>query len=168
MITTTGRRSSKPALRATALAALAALAVALAALLAGSCRVRVEPERRSDLRAKVVALARSLVGLPYRYGGADIDGFDCSGLVHYVYSCFGIELPRSAQEQARLRRGRKSLAQAKAGDILLFKFGRRWHAALYVGEGRFVHAPNERSPVREERWSATWGERLKAIRAVLD
>jgi hypothetical protein len=63
----------------------------LALLLAcAACAVRTEQEIRNVLRRQIVGLAQCLAGIPYVYGGSDIDGFDCSGLVFYVYDCFGI------------------------------------------------------------------------------
>jgi len=144
-----------------------AAVLALMILAAAFCRVRMEPRPAAEIRGKIVELARSLIGLPYKFGGSDIDGFDCSGLVHYVYASFGIELPRSASQQSRLR-PRISLERAQPGDILFFKFGRRWHAAIYLGGTRFVHAPNEASPIREESLSDYYRQRLQSISAVLD
>jgi cell wall-associated NlpC family hydrolase len=116
------------------------------------------------LRRQVAELARNLVGIPYRFGGVDIDGFDCSGLVYYVHDCFGISLPRSAREQGRLD-GAVPLQRAAAGDILVFKIGRLWHSAIYLGDGRFVHSPNAGGWVRIEILNEYWASRLRrAIR----
>ena len=68
-------------------------------LLTSCCLVRKEPGKVWDLRGKIVLLAKSLAGLPYKYGGHEIDGFDCSGLIYYVYDSFGIKLPRTAKKQ---------------------------------------------------------------------
>ncbi len=147
--------------RAPRTAALLALLAALAV-----CAVRTEPPLRAALRRQVVGLALSLAGLPYAYGGGDIDGFDCSGLVHYVYGCFGIRLPRSAREQARLK-GAVRLRQAGPGDILAFRLKRSWHTAIYLGDGRFVHAPSSGGWVRLETLNDYWLPRLEAVVAVL-
>jgi cell wall-associated NlpC family hydrolase len=147
--------------RAPRTAALLALLAALAA-----CAVRTEPPPRAALRRQVAALALGLAGLPYAYGGGDIDGFDCSGLVHYVYGCFGIRLPRSAREQSRLRRAVR-LRQAAPGDILAFRLKRSWHTAIFVGAGRFVHAPSSGGWVRLETLNDYWLPRLEAVIAVL-
>jgi cell wall-associated NlpC family hydrolase len=143
---------------------LPALAVIVALLWA--CAARVKPPARSVLRRQVTALAASLAGLPYVYGGSDIDGFDCSGLVYYVYDCFGIRLPRSAREQSKLP-GAVRLRRAAAGDILIFRLKRAWHSAIYLGDGRFVHAPSARGWVRMETQNDYWLPRLKTAIAVL-
>jgi len=139
----------------------------LAVLLAASaCAVRTKTETRNVLRRQIVALAQSLAGIPYVFGGSDIDGFDCSGLVFYVYDCFGIRLPRSAREQARLA-GSVKLKHAAAGDILVFKLKRIWHSAIYLGQNRFVHAPNAQGWVRFEELNEYWRSNLHAVVAVL-
>lgn len=143
---------------------LPALAVIVAILWA--CAARGKPPVRSGLRRQVTALAESLAGLPYVYGGSDIDGFDCSGLVYYVYDCFGIRLPRSAREQSKLP-GAVRLQRAAAGDILVFRLKRAWHSAIYLGDGRFVHAPSARGWVRVETLNDYWLPRLKTAIAVL-
>ncbi|MBN2347112.1 MAG: C40 family peptidase [Candidatus Aminicenantes bacterium] len=121
---------------------------------------------RDVLRRQVVFLARSLVGIPYVYGGTDIDGFDCSGLVHYVYDCFGIRLPRSAREQARLPH-KVRLRSARAGDILVFRLKRAWHSAIFLGGRRFVHAPSAPGRVRVEELGGYWLSRLEAVVSIL-
>jgi cell wall-associated NlpC family hydrolase len=143
---------------------LAALFLLLAS---GACAPHTEPPaRRGVLRRQIVSLAVSLAGIPYVYGGSDIDGFDCSGLVFYVYDCFGIRLPRSAREQARLPWTVRQ-KHAAPGDILVFKLKQTWHSAIYLGEGRFVHAPNAEGWVRLETLNEYWSSRLQAVIAVL-
>jgi cell wall-associated NlpC family hydrolase len=150
------------------LARIRRLLPALALLAAGSaCATRFAPPAAYPLaRQKVVALALSLAGAPYVYGGSDIDGFDCSGLVFYVYDCFGIRLPRSAGAQADLRRA-VSWQRARAGDILAFRLEAGWHSAIYLGEGRFIHAPSAGERVRVETLNDFWLRRLRAVIALL-
>jgi len=131
-----------------------------------ACGVRTLPPDRSVTRRQIAALARNLAGIPYVYGGSDIDGFDCSGLVFYVYDCFGIRLPRGAREQGRLP-GAVKLRRASPGDILVFKLKKIWHSAIYLGEGRFVHAPNSAGWVRFEELNEYWLSRLEKVVAVL-
>jgi cell wall-associated NlpC family hydrolase len=144
---------------------LPALAVGAAFLWSCAARGRT-PVRSSVPRRQVAALAVSLAGLPYVYGGSDIDGFDCSGLVYYVYDCFGIRLPRSARGQSQLP-GAVRLKRAVAGDILIFRLQKAWHSAIYLGDGRFVHAPSARGWVRVETLNDYWLQRLKTAIAVL-
>ncbi len=132
----------------------------LTILLLPSCRVRKEPDKVWDLRGKMVTLAKSLKGLPYRYGGEELDGFDCSGFVFYVYDCFGVKIPRTAKQQAKMKR-RIKFKYAKPADILIFKFRRRYHTAIYTGKNSFIHAPNKKERVRQEQINKYWKKRLK-------
>lgn len=131
------------------------------------CSVRKEPEKVWNLRGKITVLAKSLVGLPYRYGGEEINGFDCSGLVFYVYDCFGVKVPRTAQKQAQLD-GKIKLRHAKPADILVFKFKGRKHTAIYIGNDTFIHAPNRKSRVRQEHLTKAWKRRLKYVISIIE
>jgi cell wall-associated NlpC family hydrolase len=130
------------------------------------CRVRKEPEPVWDLRGKLAGLAKSLAGLPYRYGGQEIDGFDCSGFIYYVYDCFGVKLPRTAEGQAELK-DKIKLKYAKPADILVFKFGRRRHTALYIGANSFIHAPEKNARLRVESLNEFWKDRLEYVIRVI-
>ena len=145
----------------------AGLVIAAAlALICCSCRLRTEPERPPSLRNRITDLARHLCGIPYRLGGDDVDGFDCSGLVSYIYGCYGIRLPREAREQAKLKR-KVSIDNARPGDILIFRIGRERHAAIYLGMDRFIHAPKGNAVVREEDLNRYWRGNLRsAINAI--
>ena len=91
---------------------------------------------------RAVFTAMQMVGVPYRYGGSTPNGFDCSGLVQYAYGAAGVQLPRTAEQQYSATES-LTLEQARPGDLLFFRDGRRIsHVALYLGQGRFVHAPN--------------------------
>lgn len=88
--------------------------------------------------------ALSLVGTPYHYGGeAPSQGFDCSGFVRYLYrDALGLQLLRTAQAQSAQGRKLRQLARLRLGDLVFFGDQRTIsHVGLYVGEGRFVHAP---------------------------
>jgi murein DD-endopeptidase len=103
------------------------------------------PERVAvpDLIASQAAIsALSMVGTPYRYGGATPAGFDCSGLVYYAYLQAGLQVPRNTelQYQAVLP---VPLQLAQRGDLLFFKIaGKVSHVAIYVDAEHFVHAPS--------------------------
>lgn len=85
----------------------------------------------------IVEIARQYVGAPYRWGGSSPSGFDCSGLVRYVYARAGVSLPHNAAKQYELGApvSRDSL---EPGDIVFFDSLR--HNGIYIGEGRFIHA----------------------------
>lgn len=106
----------------------------------------------AQVGGKLAKLAESQVGAPYRYGGATPAGFDCSGLVYYVYGEAGISVPRTAEAQFdRLPKiERRDLAP---GDLVFFRGegGGLLHVGIYVGSGWFVHAPDSGKPVSAAR-----------------
>src|SRR5882724_6484996 len=116
--------------------------VVVAAALAGCSAVSVPAptaERPTDSARgqTVVALAKQHVGAPYRWGGSSPSGFDCSGLVRYVYAQVGVDLPHNAAKQYELGApvAREDL---QPGDIVFFD--RLRHNGIYIGDGRFIHA----------------------------
>lgn len=101
----------------------------------------------------VLMRAIGLVGTPYRWGGNTPDsGFDCSGLIAYVYrDAAGISLPRSTREMISMRAPDVSKDALQSGDLIFFATeggGHVSHAGIYVGEGRFVHAPSTGGTVK--------------------
>ena len=98
----------------------------------------------------VLFTAMGLVGTPYRYGGnTPVGGFDCSGLVGYVYAeAAGLRLPRTTREIAEMRGQKVARDRLRSGDLVLFGDRRVNHVGIYVGEGRFVHAPSSGGTVR--------------------
>ena len=97
---------------------------------------------------EIAMRAISQLGRPYVWGGADLSGFDCSGLVRFIYDQVGIPVPRTAAEQFSAAKP-IDLAGLKPGDLLFFRTqGQRIsHVAIYTGEGRFIHAPKTGSLV---------------------
>ena len=108
----------------------------------------------------VVAYARHFLGVPYRWGGATPrSGFDCSGLVRFVYRRFGIRLPHSTWGD--LSHGRRITRRSlRAGDLVFF-YGAS-HVGIYVGRGHFIDAPHTGARVRIStmtRYSGYYGAR---------
>ena len=97
---------------------------------------------------EVVQLAETYQGIPYLWGGTDPErGLDCSGFVQHVYRQFGIELPRVSRDQARQGTEVPSIDQARPGDLVAFGEPVD-HIAIYVGDGKIIHAPRTGDVVR--------------------
>jgi cell wall-associated NlpC family hydrolase len=146
------------------IAGLACLALVLAACGRGDVRPaapRAAPGGQRDwpqvtpadpVSANAVLMrAISLVGTPYRYGGNTPEGgFDCSGLVNYVYSdMLDLKLPRTSRDLAAYQGPRIEPEKLATADLVFFGSGGSvTHVGIYVGEGRFVHAPSTGGTVR--------------------
>ncbi len=132
------------------------------------------PQQYPGTAEEVLFTALGLVGTPYRYGGNTPEGgFDCSGLINYVYrGAAGVALPRTTREMKAMRGTTVRREALKAGDLLFFATsgGRRVsHAAIYVGEGRFVHAPSTGGTVRLDSLSNSyWQKNYLSAKRVLD
>ena len=113
--------------------------------------------------------ALALRGVPYRNGGADPDGFDCSGLVWYVFGRHGLPMPRTVEEQYRVG-GAIPPSRLEAGDLVFFSTTSRGasHVGIMIGGDAFVHAPSSDGVVRVERLGSTyWAGRFIGARRVL-
>ncbi|MFI0899475.1 NlpC/P60 family protein [Streptomyces sp. NPDC020983] len=100
----------------------------------------------SGRAALAVAAARQVLGAPYVWGATGPHSFDCSGLMQYAYARAGVSLPRTSQEQAHAG-PRVPLSQARPGDLVIYR-GDASHVAMYVGNGRVIHAPYPGARVR--------------------
>lgn len=135
---------------------------ALALLLAGSISITSKPAQAKALiytteitqlsasknkltGTNIVNYAENFIGIPYKYGGTNTDGFDCSGFTMYVYNEFDVNLPRIASDQT-VKGTVVSKSALKKGDLVFF--GKPvYHVGIYVGSGNFIHSPKSGSSI---------------------
>jgi cell wall-associated NlpC family hydrolase len=110
---------------------------------------------------RIVQYAKRFLGAPYVYGGTTPHGFDCSGFVRYVYAHFGVALPHSSYAQFGdgSRVGRGSL---RPGDLVFFDAV--GHVGIYIGNGRFIHAPHTGTHVRITPLAGWYSARFSGAR----
>jgi len=114
----------------------------------------------------IAGAALALRGVPYRNGGTDPSGFDCSGLVQYVFARYGLSVPRDVRHQYREGKSIKR-DKVEPGDLVFFSTVSRGasHVGIALGGDQFVHAPSSSGVVRVERMSAEyWSKRFVGIR----
>lgn len=120
----------------------------------------------------VLMRALSLVGTPYLYGGnTPQTGFDCSGLVNYVYNdMLDLRLPRTSTALAAYQGPKIAPQQLTAADLVFFGSGGRvFHVGIYVGDGRFVHAPSSGGTVRLDHLDGPyWRKHYSGAKRVLN
>ncbi|MEY4123587.1 MAG: Murein DD-endopeptidase MepH precursor [Pseudomonadota bacterium] len=120
--------------------------------------------------SELVMQAMGLLGVPYKRGGnSEEKGFDCSGFVRYMYEkSVGLVLPRRAEEQAKVTE-EISRSELKPGDLVFFNTLKRTfsHVGIYVGDGKFIHAPRPGKAVRvDDMREAYWQQRFNGARRV--
>ena len=120
--------------------------------------------------SELVMQAMGFLGVPYKRGGTSEEkGFDCSGFVRYMYEkSVGLVLPRRAEEQAKVTE-EISRSELKPGDLVFFNTLKRTfsHVGIYVGDGKFIHAPRPGKAVRvDDMREAYWQQRFNGARRV--
>jgi cell wall-associated NlpC family hydrolase len=128
-------------------------------------KFKPKPWRTTQLHrsfgSRLVGFAERFVGTPYVWGGTSPSGFDCSGLVRYVYAHFGIWLPRTTYGQFDSGR-RVSRWGLRPGDLVFFDgVG---HVGMYVGKDRFIHAPHTGTRVQVQTLSGWYSSRFAGAR----
>ena len=135
----------------------------------GATLPRPEPDRvDTAARPELVATALTFLGTPYRNGGSDPSGFDCSGFVQWVFARHGTALPREVKDQ--FDAGREiDRDELQPGDLVFFETVSRGasHVGIALGGDEFVHAPSSRGVIRVERFTSPyWADRWKGARRV--
>jgi cell wall-associated NlpC family hydrolase len=132
-------------------------------------------ELAADIRetgqSRLWQAAQSWLNVPYKFGGLDRNGIDCSALSRILYrDAFGLELPRMARDQMQ---GGRFVRQPwlKEGDLLFFRDDRgdfQDHVGVFLGNGKFIHASSSRGVIISDLFSAYYQERLISARRYLD
>ena len=132
----------------------------------GPAAVTASSEKEGRVQ-QLLKRALTLLGTPYRWGGTTTAGFDCSGLVGYVFrTALGIELPRVSRDMAT--RGESvSRDELIEGDLVFFSRGKVVdHVGIYIGNGQFVHAPRTGRDVSVSKLDGYWARHFVSARRV--
>lgn len=149
-----------------------ALILGIASVIFAHTTAADQGERDGGVRSDIVVRALTLIDTPYRYGGTTPQGgFDCSGLVRYVYHAVAArQLPRRSEDIGKLGEP-ITRSQLEPGDLVFFNtLGPAYsHVAIYIGDGRFLHAPARGGRVRVEALNDRyWQTRFDGARRLID
>ena len=122
----------------------------------------------STSASAIITTAKQYLGVPYLWGGTSPSGFDCSGLVQYVFQANGITLPRTSAQQYTAGAA-VSRANLQAGDLVFFATGSGGvsHVGIYIGDGQFIHASSSKGVVISDLTSSYWTGCYYGARRVL-
>jgi cell wall-associated NlpC family hydrolase len=126
------------------------------------------PAEGKAAAARAADNALKMLGKPYRFGGAGPAAFDCSGLVMFSYKQAGVPLPHNTEQQRRISRHIQR-AELRRGDLLFFdqEGKKNSHVGIYLGGGKFVHAPSTGKHVRADRLdNPYWKKHLSEVRRI--
>ena len=132
-----------------------------------SVSLRKAAPKKASARRHAIFIAKKQIRKKYRWGGVSPKtGFDCSGLTQYAFKTARVNIPRTARDQYKHTK-RVSLAKLQAGDLIFFRTRRTRekvnHVGLYLGKGKFIHAPRRGKTVSVESLNRYW--RKKAVGA---
>lgn len=115
-----------------------------------------------DKAQRVIVEAYKYLGIPYVWGGTTPDGFDCSGLMGYIFREVGIDLPRVARDQQNVGK-RITPEEVQAGDMVFYR-DPATHVGIYIGDGKYLHAPQPGDVVRIQDYiSSDWTSAVRMI-----
>jgi murein DD-endopeptidase len=161
-------RSAQPPEQVSSLSMRGVFAIFLGFVVAGCASSPAVPVTDPGSADRAASSALRMVGKPYRYGGSTPAGFDCSGLVQYSYKQAGVTLPRATDSQLRASQPLRG-QHLRRGDLLFFdqEGKKKSHVGIYLGDGRFVHAPSSGKAVRTDRLdSPYWKKHLSEARRI--
>jgi murein DD-endopeptidase len=161
-------RSAQPPEQVSSLSMRGVFAIFLGFIVAGCASSPAVPVTDPGSADRAASSALRMVGKPYRYGGSTPAGFDCSGLVQYSYKQAGVTLPRATDSQLRASQPLRG-QHLRRGDLLFFdqEGKKKSHVGIYLGDGRFVHAPSSGKAVRTDRLdSPYWKRHLSEARRI--
>jgi len=137
-------------------------------LLFSSCGASKRATTTNTTKAKLETQFRLYKGIPYKYGGTDKRGFDCSGFTRTVYkNAFSIQLPRTTKTIAKI--GRKiSKRKLKPGDLVFFRPSRRYrHVGVFIGSNTFIHSSTSKGIIKSNLDNPYWKKKFRFAKRIL-
>ncbi len=134
-------------------------------------RLKLRYSVLNEERHTLIRYAERFIGAPYRFGGDSLrHGIDCSAFVQKIYGKFGIRLPRTAEEQYTEAGVFVPVSKLQPGDLLFFhtlSYAKATHVAIYIGNGRFIHAADRRSGVKISHFTRYYWKRFIGAKRIL-
>ncbi|HHC80846.1 MAG TPA: hypothetical protein ENK46_13250 [Flavobacteriia bacterium] len=137
-------------------------------ILISSCGVSRKAASASSVKLKLEKQYQQYKGTPYKYGGTDRRGFDCSGFTQLVYrNAFRIELPRTTEAMAKT--GKKvSKHTLRPGDLVFFRPSRKYrHVGIFMGNGIFMHSSTSNGIIKSKLSNPYWKKKYKFAKRIL-
>jgi len=137
-------------------------------LLFSSCGASKRAAKTKTTKTKLETQYQLYKGIPYKYGGTDKRGFDCSGFTQTVYrNAFSIQLPRSTETIAKL--GKKvSKHKLKPGDLVFFRPSRRYrHVGVFIGNNTFIHSSTSKGIIKSNIDNPYWKKKYRFAKRIL-
>lgn len=133
-----------------------------------SCGAKKQPAYTKSVEDRLEQQYLQYKGTPYKYGGTDKRGFDCSGFVQIVYSnAFGVQLPRSTSNMRGI--GKKvSKSRLNPGDLVFFRPSRKYqHVGIYVSNNQFMHSSTSKGIIKSDLDNPYWKKKYRFAKRIL-